>query len=59
MHIAWSISDVGGIQDAVIERLFRAHFTENRSLFDRDSLAALGTEAGLADVQGFPSRQRS
>lgn len=42
-----------GIQDAVIERLFRAHFTENRSLFDRDSLAALGTEAGLADVQDF------
>ena len=42
-----------GIQDAVIERLFRAHFTENRSLFDGDSLAALGTEAGLGDVQEF------
>src|SRR5262245_19519574 len=27
-----------GIQDAVIERLFRAHFTENRSLFERESL---------------------
>jgi len=39
-----------GIQDAVIERLFRAHFTENRSLFDDDSLTALANEVGLADV---------
>jgi len=39
-----------GIQDAVIERLFHAHFTENRSLFDMGSLATLGTEAGLRDV---------
>ena len=39
-----------GIQDAVIERLFHAHFTENRSLFDMESLAALGTEAGLEGV---------
>jgi predicted DsbA family dithiol-disulfide isomerase len=42
-----------GIQDAVIERLFRAHFTENRSLFDEESLATLGTEAGLADAREF------
>ena len=42
-----------GIQDTVIERLFRAHFTENRSLFDRASLAALGMEAGLGDVDEF------
>jgi len=40
-----------GIQDAVIERLFRGHFTENRSLFDHESLAALGTEAGLRDIE--------
>ena len=41
-----------GIQDQVIERLYRAHFTETRSIFDRESLAALGLEAGLdpADV---------
>ena len=39
-----------GIQDAVIERLFRAHFTENRSLFDQASLATLGGEAGLSGV---------
>lgn len=40
-----------GIQDAVIERLFRAHFTELRSLFDQESLATLSREAGLADVE--------
>jgi predicted DsbA family dithiol-disulfide isomerase len=40
-----------GIQDAVIERLFRAHFTENRSLFDQASLATLGGEAGLRGVE--------
>jgi predicted DsbA family dithiol-disulfide isomerase len=39
-----------GIQNAVIERLFYANFTENRSVFDGQSLAALGTEAGLRDV---------
>jgi predicted DsbA family dithiol-disulfide isomerase len=36
-----------GIQDAVIERFFRAHFTELRSLFDDESLVALSEEAGL------------
>jgi len=40
-----------GVQDAVIERLFRAHFTENRSLFDPASLATLGSEAGLHGVE--------
>jgi predicted DsbA family dithiol-disulfide isomerase len=40
------------IQDQVIERLYRAHFTEQRSIFDRESLAAIAVEAGLdpADV---------
>lgn len=42
-----------GIQDAVVERLFRAHFTENRSLFDLESLTALGIEAGLLGVDGL------
>lgn len=36
-----------GSQDAMIERLFHAHFTEQRSIFDTDSLAALAAEAGL------------
>ena len=33
--------------DAVLERLYRAHFTEGRSIFDIASLAELGAEAGL------------
>lgn len=36
-----------GIQDVVVERLYRAHFTEQRSLFEHDSLATLAAEAGL------------
>ena len=39
-----------GIQEAVIERLFRAHFTEQRSIFGRESLAAVAVEAGLNPV---------
>jgi len=39
-----------GNQDAVIERLYRAHFTEGRSLFDDESLTALAEEAGLSGV---------
>jgi len=37
-------------QDAVIERLYRAYFTEQRSVFDRDSLVSLAGEAGLAQA---------
>ena len=36
-----------GIQGAVLERFYRAHFTEQRSIFDVESLVALGAEAGL------------
>ena len=36
-----------GIQGAVLERLYRAHFTEQRSIFDEESLVALAAEAGL------------
>jgi predicted DsbA family dithiol-disulfide isomerase len=35
------------VQDAVIERLYRAYFTEQRSVFEPDSLVALAGEAGL------------
>jgi predicted DsbA family dithiol-disulfide isomerase len=40
-----------GIQDAVIERLYRAYFTEQRSVFDRDSLVTLAGEAGLDQTE--------
>jgi predicted DsbA family dithiol-disulfide isomerase len=36
-----------GIQDAVIERLYRAYFSERRSLFDHDALVELAGDAGL------------
>src|SRR5688572_15795265 len=36
-----------GLQGAVLERLYRAYFTDQRSIFDHDSLAALAVEAGL------------
>jgi len=36
-----------GREDAAVERLFRAYFTEQRSLFDRESLVPLAVEAGL------------
>jgi predicted DsbA family dithiol-disulfide isomerase len=47
-----------GIQDAVIERLFRAHFTEGRSVFDHDSLATLAGEAGLEGARDVLATQR-
>jgi predicted DsbA family dithiol-disulfide isomerase len=31
----------------MLERLYRAYFTEQRSLFDRETLATLAGEAGL------------
>lgn len=34
-------------QDTMIERLYRAHFTESRSIFEQDSLVNLAVEAGL------------
>jgi predicted DsbA family dithiol-disulfide isomerase len=36
-----------GLQDPMMERLLRAHFVEQRSLFDHDSLTTLAAEAGL------------
>jgi predicted DsbA family dithiol-disulfide isomerase len=38
-------------QDGIVERLFRAHFTERRSIFERASLVQLATEAGLESAQ--------
>ena len=48
-HRLVHLSRERGLQDAVLERLFRAHFTEQRSIFDQTSLVALAGEAGLAE----------
>ena len=36
-----------GLQDAVVERLFRACFMEGRDIGDRETLAELAAEAGM------------
>ena len=36
-----------GLQDPMMERLLRAHFSEQRSVFDHENLLALAVEAGL------------
>ena len=36
-----------GLGDAMLERLYRAYFTDGQSVFDVDSLVALATEVGL------------
>jgi predicted DsbA family dithiol-disulfide isomerase len=35
------------LQGDLLERFYRAHFTERRSLFDRDSLVRLAAEGGM------------
>ena len=46
-HRVLQLARERGIQEAVIERLFRAHFTEQRSIFEHGSLTTLAVEAGL------------
>ena len=50
-HQLLQLGKARGIQDAVIERLYRAYFTEQRSVFDRDSLVVLAGEAGLDQAE--------
>jgi predicted DsbA family dithiol-disulfide isomerase len=40
-----------GRQDEALERLFSGYFTERRSVFDAESLAALAVEAGLDEAE--------
>ncbi len=46
-HRVLHLAKARGLQAKVIERFFRAHFTEQRSIFDHGSLTALAAEAGL------------
>jgi predicted DsbA family dithiol-disulfide isomerase len=46
-HEVVHVARARGVQDAVIERLFRAYFSEQRSVFDEESLVGLAVEAGL------------
>lgn len=40
-----------GREDQMLERLYRAYFTEQRSVFDRESLVSLAVEEGLDDAE--------
>ncbi len=46
-HQLLQLAGARGVQEAVVERLYRAYFTEQRSIFDRESLVELAAEAGL------------
>lgn len=39
-----------GVQDAMVERLYRAYFTDGRSIFDASSLASLAAEVDGLDA---------
>jgi len=45
-RIIW-LAGVQGMQDPVVEALFRAYFTDGRDLSDRATLAAVAVEGGL------------
>jgi predicted DsbA family dithiol-disulfide isomerase len=45
-RIIW-LAGEKGVQDAVVEALFRAYFTDGRDLSDRATLAAVAVEGGL------------
>lgn len=49
-RIIW-LAGERGVQDAVVEALFLAYFTDGRDLSDRVTLADIAAEAGLDGVQ--------
>ena len=57
-HQLLQLGKARGIQDAVVERLYRAYFTEQRSVFERDSLVALAGEAGLDQAEATDVLER-
>ncbi len=54
-HRLIAYSQQPGLQDVVVERLFRAYFLEGRNIGDQRVLADVGGDAGLnrAEVEGF------
>ena len=46
-HRLVHLATASGLGDAMVERLYRAYFTEGRSVFDEDSLVALAVEVGI------------
>ena len=50
-RLIW-LADKQGVQDAVVEALFRAYFTEGRDISNRQTLLDVVAEAGLDRQQG-------
>jgi predicted DsbA family dithiol-disulfide isomerase len=46
-HRLLHLAKARGRENAVLDRVYRAYFSEQRSLFDTNSLVALASEAGL------------
>jgi predicted DsbA family dithiol-disulfide isomerase len=46
-HRVLQLAAERGLQDAVLERLYRGHFLEGASVFDHDGLVRLAADAGL------------
>jgi len=46
-HKLLALAGEKGVQAALLERLYRAYFTEGQPIFDRDTLLSLGEESGL------------
>jgi predicted DsbA family dithiol-disulfide isomerase len=49
-HRVIALAGAAGVQDAVVDRLFRAYHAEGRDLNDHGTLAELAAEAGLDGV---------
>jgi len=48
-HRLVHLASEAGMQEAFVEALYKAHFTDRRSLFDHDSLTKIAVEAGLEE----------
>jgi predicted DsbA family dithiol-disulfide isomerase len=46
-HRLIGLADTEGVQDAVVEAIFRAYFTEGRDICDLPTLATIAVDAGL------------
>ncbi len=50
-HRLLQLAVARGRQDTAVERLFRAYFTEGRSVFEPEALTPLAVEAGLDEAE--------
>jgi predicted DsbA family dithiol-disulfide isomerase len=58
-HQLVHLAKTHGLADAMIERLYRAYFTEQRSVFDRGVLVDLAAEAGVGADEATQALERN